>query len=768
MISTRVIDYCSFAAVALFICACNPTKLVPANDALYTGATVKLTNSSAPKKINKVLQGDLVALTRPRPNSKLFGMRLKLGFYNMAGRGKGFISKFIRKLGEPPVLLSQVSLEKNIQLLQNTLENKGFFHAKVSGDTIVNQKRRMARAEYVANAGIQYKINEVTFPADSLPISQAIRSISDKSLLKKGDPFVLDVVKGERLRIDAALKEKGFYYFAPDDLITLVDSTIGGNLANLHVEFKPEMPIEEKQAFRIGDVYIYANYSLRNAKDTARADSVYYLGYHIIDKRKMFSKKLFPQIMKFKEGDLYNRTDHNTSLSRLINLGVFQYVKNRFEPRGDTAKLDAFYYLTPSPKKAINLEIGGNTKSNNATGSEVTLRWRNRNTFKRAELLTLATYFGTEVQYSGQYSGFNTLRYGAEFNFAVPRFVVPFFHVKNRSAFVPRTNMQLGYDILNRTKLYALTSYRGQLGYIWKESVRKEHQLNPIAINYVLPTNITDTFRKSYLLNPTLKHTVDTQFTIGSTYNFNYNQLVNKEKFATGLYFNGLLDLSGNIAGLLSNASAKDSSYKTILGKRFAQYIKAEFDTRYYIKIGTASQWANRIIIGLGFPYGNSRQMPFVKQYFVGGNNSLRGFRSRSVGPGVFPRGVIPAPTGILPDVTGDIKFEVNTEYRPHLSGVFYGAVFLDAGNVWLYNDDPNQPGAKFSASRFLKELAADAGIGLRIDVTILLLRLDVAFPIRQPFLEAGQEWLIRQIQLGNSAWRKNNLVFNLGIGMPF
>jgi outer membrane protein insertion porin family len=213
--------------------ACNPTKLVPANDALYTGAKVKLTNSDAPAKQNKVLETDLNALTRPKPNSKLLGIRFKLGLYNMAGKGTNFFSKFLRKSGEPPVLLSQLSLQRNIELLQNVLENKGFFHAKVSGDTIVDVKKRMARAEYVANAGIQYKINEVTFPADSSVMSESIRSISNKTILKKGESFNLDVVKGERLRIDVTLKERGFFYFSPDDLIVLVDSTIGNNLTNL-------------------------------------------------------------------------------------------------------------------------------------------------------------------------------------------------------------------------------------------------------------------------------------------------------------------------------------------------------------------------------------------------------------------------------------------------------------------------------------------------------------------------------------------------------
>jgi len=248
---------------------------VPAGDALYTGHSLELKNSTAPKSYNKVLKSDLQALIRPRPNSKILGIRFKLWLYNIAGKKDNFINKFLRKSGEPPVLASSVNLERNIQLLTNTLENKGFFHAKVTGDTTLKGKK--GSAQYVADAGIQYKINNVSFPDDTSAISQAIRSISDKSILKKGDPFILDVVKGERLRIDQHLKENGFYFFNPDDLIVLVDSTIGNSATNLYVKFKPDIPMAAQQQYRINKVYIYSNYNINTAaRDTLKADSIYH------------------------------------------------------------------------------------------------------------------------------------------------------------------------------------------------------------------------------------------------------------------------------------------------------------------------------------------------------------------------------------------------------------------------------------------------------------------------------------------------------------
>lgn len=756
------------AIVVLLSTACNITKKVPANDALYTGATLKLDNSSASSKYNKVLKADLQGLLRPRPNSSILGIKFKLGLYNLAGAKNNFVNKFLRKNGEPPVLLSSVKLDRNLQVLTNTLENKGFFHAKVTGDTIVDVKNKKAHAEYVANAGTQYKINNVTFPQDSTAISQAIQSISSATILKKGEAFSLDAVKGERLRLDIALKEKGFYYFSPEDIIVYVDSTIGNDLANLYVNFKKEVPVASKQAYKINNIYVYSNYNINTAaRDTLKTDSVLYKGYYVIDKRKTFKPLVFDQMLLFNPGDVYNRTDHNQSLNRLINLGTFKFVKNRFEP-ADSFKLNTYYYLTPLPKKSLSAEIGGLTKSNNVSGGDITVRWRNRNAFRGAELLTVSAYIGSEVQYSGQFSGYNTFRTGAEVNVTFPRFLIPFFDLNTQGAFVPRTNLQVGYDILQRQKLYTLNSFRGQFGYIWKENARKEHNFNPISVNYVQPLNVTDSFTEAMSKSPILARSVQQQFIIGSNYNFNYNELAGREKNAGGLYFNGLLDLSGNIAGLISGANAKEGKVYQLFGTPFSQYFKTELDTRYYIRSGLTNQWANRLIIGVGIPYGNSTVIPFVKQFFVGGNNSLRGFRSRSVGPGTSKAGITRTPNGFLPDITGDIKLEFNTEYRAKLVSLLYGAVFADAGNVWLYNNNSlYDPGAKFTKN-FLKELAVDVGVGLRVDITILLLRLDVAIPVRKPWLPEGQRTVIKDIDFTNSEWRKQNIIYNLGIGLPF
>jgi hypothetical protein len=448
----------------------------------------------------------------------------------------------------------------------------------------------------------------------------------------------------------------------------------------------------------------------------------------------------------------------------MMNLNIFKFVTNRFERAPvDSPKLNAYYYLTPMPEKALRAEIGANTRSNNLNGSEISIGFTHRNAFRGGELFDLRLYGGTEAQFSGSFQGTTTFRVGGEMNFGIPRFVTPLIRFRPRTSFVPRTNIRLGYEALNRRTLYTLNSFRGGLGYLWKQSIRTSHEFYPLAITYVQPLNITKTFEAERLTNPTLMHITDTQFVLGTTYQFTHNQQAGGTQKRNSFYLNFLSDFSGNIAGLLVKGDGPKG--KRLFDLPFSQYLKFEADTRWYRRLGLNTVWANRVNLGYGLPYGNSRQLPYIKQFFTGGNNSIRAFRSRTVGPGTYqPR---PTQDGFIPDQTGDLRLEFNTELRPRISGPLYGALFVDAGNIWLANTDPNKPGATFEKD-FLKELAMGAGAGIRLDVQLFVIRFDAAFPIRKPWLPDGQRMVINQIKFGDPDWRRDNLIYNLAIGYPF
>ena len=767
----KIILQVVFLFIILLFVSCSNTRHLPPGDALYTGASVKITDKDISAKTKKVLQNDLTVLTRPKPNSKFLGMRLKLSFFNLAGdpNKKGFIRKFFRNLGEPPVLLSDLNLENNSKVLKNSLENKGYFHAAVSGDTTVKNKK--AHATYTVQTGNLYTIKEIVFPRDTIAqLNAAIKKTESKTLIKTGVPFSLELIKAERLRIDAALKEQGYYYFSPDYILIDADSTIGNNMVNLYITIKSNTPFAARKPFTINEIYVYSNYTLATAAiDTSHAYEVFYKGYYVVDKDKMFKPNLFEHVMQFKPNDLYSRKAHNLALNRLINLGVYKFVKNRFEVDPYTDELNTFYYLTPLPKKTLRAEASGNTKSNNNAGSILSFSWKNKNFLRGAELFAVNTYVGSEIQISGRQRGFNTNKLGGEVSITVPKFIIPFFIFNTKGAYVPKSYARIGYDLLNRTKLYTLNSFRADLGYTWKPSVRKDYKYNPISISYVQPINVTQRYRDS--INGvngrpgdfTLKKAIEKQFIIGSNATYSYDEIIDDPN-GRGWFVTTNVDLSGNIIGLFTHPDLKKGDTIKFFGAPYSQYAKGEVDVRNYSRHGPKTIWANRIDFGYGFPYGNSYELPFIKQFFIGGTNSLRGFRSRTLGPGTY-RSSNADSTNFYPDQSGDIKFEINTELRQKISGILEGAMFAEAGNIWLKNKNPLKPGAEFTKN-FLNQLAVDAGIGLRFDLQILILRIDAAVPLRKPWLPAGHRGV--PINLASTSYRKDNLIFNFAIGYPF
>ena len=261
-----------------------------------------------------------------------------------------------------------------------------------------------------------------------------------------------------------------------------------------------------------------------------------------------------------------------------------------------------------------------------------------------------------------------------------------------------------------------------------------------------------------------LKRVVEKQLIFGPVYSYTYTTTMFPRKHT--FYYKGLLDLSANLTGLISGANAEKGDEKTILGVPYSQYLKMEHDFRYYLKLNDKSQIATRFIGGVAYPYGNSVHMPFSKQFFVGGSNSVRAFRARTLGPGSYdPR--TEERSSYFHDQAGDIKLEANVEYRANLVSFLNVGVFVDAGNVWLFNEEESRPGGKISKD-FLSEIAVGAGIGLRFDFNILVLRTDFAMPLRIPYLPKGDRWSFNEIDFSSKQWRRDNLMLNIAIGYPF
>lgn len=758
--------------------SCSNARYLGKDESLYLGAKVKIIDTGASRSDRKNLEAELAESVRPKPNSSFLGIRLKLTLYNIAGepkKEKGLRNWLRNKIGEPPVLGSDVNIEGNNKVMVNILQNYGFFGAVSTGTK--ETKNKKTHALFEVSTGPRTYIRDVYYVrSDTSELSRDIVDNESKSLLKPGDPYSLAAIKDERVRIDNILKNKGYYYFSPEYILIDADTGVGPNKADLIVKMKyNEMPASAFQKYYIRNVTILSNYRLnnsgsrrRNTADSLRrarnntGDTVYYDNFRVVDRQHNYRPFVFYQAMQFDPGELYTKRDQNIALNRLVTLGAFKFVKNEFTIVRDTSTrlLDVTYLLTPYARKAFNGEVGGFTQNDSRGGVRGSISWKNKNLFRGAEIFTVKLSGSFEAQYGGISKRPNAYNAGLETNLNIPRFIVPFVTIKPSGMYIPRTIISAAYNYSLRAGFYQINSFNVGYGYNWKEDVRKDHKLYPINITLVRTDTIDATRAKEFNFN----NLIYNGLIFGPSYEYTFNSQLDGVRRTNNFYFNGQIDLSGNLVGIAQKASQENP--QKIFNSNYAQYIKAQVDFRYYRNLSPRTVLAARALFGYGYSYGNSYNLPNIKQFFSGGSSSLRGFPARLVGPGTFNERYLKGTDSIF-EVLGDIKAEFNVEYRAKLYRFIEGGLFVDAGNVWLQRDKPDFPGGKFT-SGFYKELAVDAGLGIRLDFSILLLRLDFAFPIRKPWFPEGERWRFNDLRFGDPDWRRENLFFNLAIGYPF
>ncbi len=772
--------------------SCSVTKHIPAGESLYTGADIKIKTDST-VKISKVeakaLEGQIEEIIRPKPNSTIFGWPYKVSFYYLFGepkKDKGFKAFFRKRFGEAPVLANKRAVTTSSAIIANTLQNEGYFRSTASGELIVKGKK--ARGVYTAYLKPRYTLNDIQFVIKDSSIFQRSFKLSERrTLLRENDPYRFEVIKLERERIDQFLKRRGFYFFRPDYLIIRADTNLSTYKVNLYVDLKPNVNQTSIKQYRIHEIYVNTD-----ATDTTSTNFEPQEFMKISDLNRTYKPRVFNDAIGFRSGMVYSNTVHDASLSRLINLRNFKFVRNRFEllPRSDSALINVYYDMTPMKKKALRAEITGASKSNGLLGFQLGANWSNRNMFRGAEMLTIGANIGTDIQVSGRknYNLNNYRRYGVTLDLSFPRFVFPFYRINPaRNQALPKTNLNLTYSWLQQRGVaynddsttyaytqYIVTSIQGSWGYEWRPNPRVTHTLTPFSVNYVRPKNISQEFVEKIFQSNNAADLVrylevlKLRLITGGQYNITYvpQQRNNKRHF---LYLSGGVDIAGNLASLFTKKT-EDNSQRLLFGVAYDQYVRFDGEVRYYYDLSPSLRIANRLIIGYGIPYGNSNELPQIKQYFVGGSNSMRGFRARSVGPGTYYADSLTVSIFGFRSF-GDIKLEGNTEIRYKATDLINLALFVDAGNVWLKKYDPNTSfyaeGAQFGKD-FYKQLAVSGGIGLRLDFSYIKLRLDLGTPFRKPWLEEGNRWVLKDVSLSRKAWRQENLILNIAVDYPF
>lgn len=710
-------------------------------------------------------------------------MRPGVWFYYVAGtpkKKKGLRNFIKNKLGQPPVLMKEVNPERTAKILDGQLFNEGYFKSSVQGESKIKGKE--GKVIYTVQISRPYRLDSIRYPnpRDSVYAS-IVRTLKVESLLKTGQRYDLARMQAEQERIEETLENYGFYYFDDRFLIFEADSTVGKEgkrQVDLDLKLEPGIPRHARRIYSINQVTIYPDYSLTDTLQT-NAKPMSMDGFNFMDSTRNFRPRIITRSINIQRGNIFRREDQELTLSHLMGLGVFKFVNIKYtETYPDSTLLDAKIYLTPLQKKSLRAEVQGVSKSNNFVGPGISLTFTNRNLLRGAELFQLSLSGAYEVQVARQNQGpLNSFETGLESSLTVPRFISPIRIDYNSRKYLPKTIFKVGFNFQNRVGYYRLNSLNLSYGYIWRETAAKSHELYPADISFVRTDKKSTAFIDMINSNPVLKNSFENQFIIGARYAYTLNTQLNedpmrpfeKKKFRThNFYFNGNVDVAGNVINWVQNIvhPSEEEPFK-LFGAPYSQFVKADIDFRYYYQIDERNKLATRFITGVGYAYKNSTTLPYIKQFSIGGSSSIRAFPARSIGPGTYNvREGIPPDSTLFIDQRGDIKLEGSVEYRFDIIKALKGAVFVDAGNIWLAHFDKNRPGGEFHSDQFLHQLAVGTGLGLRLDFSFFVLRFDLAFPLRKPYLD--DPWVGDNIDFGSRAWRRENLIFNIAIGYPF
>jgi len=756
-------------ALLLIFSSCSNLRYLDDGQKLYTGSDISI--KSEEKIVNKGnIASELEDVLRPKPNERVLIWRPRLWLYNIAGEEPKFGPvKWIKNtLGRPPALWENFDGQSSVELMENRLFNMGFFDAQVAFTP--NEKKKKASADFEVQLLKPYTLSEIRPIEAESELAGKINTLLEDTPMKEGDTYDLDDLKAERERIATLLRDRGYFYFHPDHLIFRGDTTAGNRTISLQLAIKQGIPSNAQLAYQIRNITINVDQPASSQDSLSTEDSL------SLSEGKLFFKNqnnikqaTLQRAVFFKPGSLYNLRRHDLTINHLMGLGIFKFVNIRFSEveNQENPGLDVNVLLTPTDKKSITTELKGVSKSNDFAGLGLNLSFTNRNFLGGAENFNIKLNGAYEFLVgSGDFTSMSEA--GLTTELTIPRFLAPFADKLAAPAFIPKTQIALSINIQSRSDAFNLASFKSEFGYLWNANTIVRHRFNPLVFNIFSLRKISPRIRSVFEDETFLRRGLFEQFIIGSEYTFLYNsQLLDNRKSSWYLHYS--LDLSGNLLYLLFNglnlAEPDQQDAYSLWGQNFSQYSKTDFDLRFYHDITPEQRIVTRIAAGIGLPYGNSETLPWVKLFTTGGSNSIRAFHPRSLGPGSFyPEDQVSQSFNIYQ--TGEMKLEMNLEYRFSLTSIIKGSVFADAGNIWNIRERENAPGGAFSNTEFLNQIALGTGAGLRFDFTFFILRLDLAFPLAVPYDNSSTYF--QQIDFGSGRWRSDNLILNLAIGYPF
>ena len=610
-------------------------------------------------------------------------------------------------------------------------------------------------------------------------VAQALRRLADsaRSYLKSGSRLDVNKLDQERDRITQYLQNRGYYRFNKDFITYQVDTMRNSRNVDLIMQLHPyrrkkeDPPSQHRQYYiRNVDFMFDVDFAELTSESLKGIDSLCSGGVSFFYKDKLF---LRPQVISdynyLKSGNLYRSRDVQSTYSALGRLNILKYSNIRFreELEADSAYLDAYVMLTRNKNKSLSFEIEG-TNSAGDLGAAASVAYSHRNLFKGSETFTIKLRGAYEAVTGLEgYANSNYLEYGVETSLSFPEFMFPFLSsdFRRRSRATSEVTVKYNWQIrpeFERTVASAAWSYRwGKRG--------ATHRFDVFDLNYIYMPYRSETFREylDYMdeRNPLLRYSYEDLFIVRLGYTYTYNSsgattLKTSQRNSYSIRFN--IEESGNLLYLFSrmiNGSPKNGEAYQMANISFAQYVKTDFDYAKNFMIDDRNALVFHVGVGVAVPYGNSKSLPFEKLYFSGGANSVRGWSVRSLGPGGY-RG----DSNSLDYVnhTGDIKLDLNLEYRTHLFWKLNGAAFVDAGNVWTIRNREMQPEGLFKFNRFYKQLAVAYGLGLRFDLDFLIIRFDGGMKAINPMYTGRDRYPIISPDF------KRDFAFHFAVGYPF
>lgn len=747
-------------------------------------------------KAPNVEMEELESIIKQKPNKKILGvLRFHLSVYNIADNGKDskIRNYFKNTIGEKPVIVDSLLTLKSKKQLQLYMFKKGYFNATVHDTTIYYKKK--AKVIYKITPNKPYKINQLIYEIAGSSVKSNVLADTNNCKIKVGDNYDEDVLSDERDRITRMLKNSGFYDFSSDFIHFAIDSNLNNHSVNIYLKiYNPPstdstQKLEHKKHY-IHKIYIITNYDSKNPRATYK-DTLFYNGYYFLYNNDIiYRPNVITQHVFIKENELYIQRNVEETFKKLNDLKAFRVNNIIFNENKEASTLypmlDCYIFLTPFTKQTITTELEGISRAGTGQlGTAANLVYTNRNVFSGAENLEIKIRGGIESQPSitdvnnqnltgTTFDYFNTQEWGPEINLLIPKFLLPVKPERFSKYFSPKTKISSMYNFQENLD-FTRRIFNLSFGYTWQETATKRHFFNPIEINLV---NIDQKTSLSRFLenipNPFIRNSYISHITAGGRYTFLYNNQ-DIQKARNFIYFRGGLEGAGNLLHLVFQNSnqPKDSLNRyLIFNTPFAHFIKTDLDFRNYFAVNEHQRMVARIAFGIGVPLKNLNVLPIEKSYFGGGSNGIRAWIARSLGPGAYDD-----TTGINAIRLGDMNIEGNLEYRFDLIKFLKGALFIDAGNIWILKPDPLRPNAEFKLDQFMSQMALGGGAGIRFDFNFFIFRLDIGNKIYDPSLKPDDKWIFRKIF--DEDWKNefarthNNFKYrfttiNFGIGYPF